>query len=113
MSPHPRLCLIVLLALSFTIALYPALVARGEIQPLQAAVWGATPAGIVGTIATEAVFALVLGFTARMIFEAINFGAYKYIPKPVDPDVICENVQRAVGRIKHAAAGLTARLVTA
>ncbi len=28
--------------------------------------------------------------------EAINFGAYKYIQKPVDPEVICDNVQRAV-----------------
>ncbi|MGD0523596.1 MAG: EAL domain-containing protein [Polyangiaceae bacterium] len=28
--------------------------------------------------------------------EAIDFGAYKYIPKPVDPDGICESVQRAV-----------------
>ncbi len=64
----------ILLALSFTLALYPALVARGEIHPLQAAIWGATAGGIIFTIATEAVFALVLGFTARMIFEAINFG---------------------------------------
>jgi EAL domain-containing protein (putative c-di-GMP-specific phosphodiesterase class I) len=28
--------------------------------------------------------------------EAIDFGAYKYIPKPVDHDLICESVQRAV-----------------
>ena len=28
--------------------------------------------------------------------EAIDFGAYKYIQKPVDPQVICESVQRAV-----------------
>jgi EAL domain-containing protein (putative c-di-GMP-specific phosphodiesterase class I) len=28
--------------------------------------------------------------------EAIDLGAYKYIPKPVDPDRLCEYVQRAV-----------------
>jgi EAL domain-containing protein (putative c-di-GMP-specific phosphodiesterase class I) len=28
--------------------------------------------------------------------EAIDFGAYKYIPKPVDHELICESVQRAV-----------------
>jgi EAL domain-containing protein (putative c-di-GMP-specific phosphodiesterase class I) len=28
--------------------------------------------------------------------EAIDYGAYKYIPKPVDPAMLCETVQRAV-----------------
>jgi len=43
--------------------------------------------------------------------EAIDFGAYKYIPKPIDPDVLCETVQRAVAlrrmaRVKREALAL-------
>ena len=29
--------------------------------------------------------------------EAIDYGAYKYIPKPIDSAVLCESVHRAVG----------------
>jgi flagellar biosynthetic protein FliR len=64
----------VLLALAVTMALFPMLVARGSVNPAQAAVWGATAGGIVGTIALEVICALVLGFTARLAFESISFG---------------------------------------
>lgn len=64
----------VLLSLAVTIALFPMLVARGNINPAQAAIWGATAGGIVGTIALEVLCALVLGYTARLSFEAIQFG---------------------------------------
>ncbi len=64
----------VLLSLSVTIALFPILVSRGEVRVGEAAIWGQTAAGIASTIGVETVFALLLGFTARMVFESINFG---------------------------------------
>jgi len=64
----------VLLALATTLALFPALVARGNINIADAAVWGSTTAGIIGTMTMEVLCALVLGFTAKIAFEAINFG---------------------------------------
>jgi len=65
----------VLLSLSVTLALFPALVSSGEVKPGEALIWGAQAGSIAGTIAMEVIIALVLGFTARMIFESINFGA--------------------------------------
>lgn len=64
----------ILLSLALSIALFPMLVARGHVQPGQAALWGSTASGIVGTIGTEAVCALILGYTARLAFESIQFG---------------------------------------
>jgi flagellar biosynthetic protein FliR len=64
----------ILLSLATTLALFPALVARGSIHPAEAAVWGATAGGIITTIALEIVCALVLGYTAKLAFEAITFG---------------------------------------
>lgn len=64
----------ILLSLATTLALFPALVARGNINIADAAVWGATTGGIIGTMTMEVLCALVLGFTAKMAFEAINFG---------------------------------------
>jgi flagellar biosynthetic protein FliR len=64
----------ILLSLSITIALFPMLVARGNVNPGDAAIWGATAGGIVGTIALEVLCALILGFTARLAFESIQFG---------------------------------------
>jgi flagellar biosynthetic protein FliR len=65
----------VLLALVLTVALFPALCAQGEVQPYDAAVWGATTGGIAGTIAGEVLVGLVLGFTAKLLFESVSFGA--------------------------------------
>lgn len=64
----------VLIALSFTIALFPALVARGLVHPAEAWKWGQTAGGIAGTIGSEVLFALVVGFIARLSFEAVSFG---------------------------------------
>jgi flagellar biosynthetic protein FliR len=64
----------ILLSLSITIALFPMLVARGNVNPAQAAVWGASAGGILGTISLEVLCALVLGYTARLGFEAVQFG---------------------------------------
>jgi flagellar biosynthesis protein FliR len=64
----------VLLSLSLSIALFPMLVARGSVQPGQAAIWGATAGGIVTTVLMEGICALILGYTARLAFESIQFG---------------------------------------
>lgn len=64
----------ILLSLAVTVALFPALVASGRVRPGEAQAWGATAGGIAGVITLEAVFALILGFTARLAFDAVNFG---------------------------------------
>lgn len=64
----------VLLSLAITIALFPALVSSGAVRPGEALAWGATVGGIATTVASEALLALILGYTARMAFDAINFG---------------------------------------
>lgn len=64
----------VLLSLAVSIALYPALVAGGFVRPGDAMIWGASAGGILGTMALEAIFALILGFVARIAFEAVSFG---------------------------------------
>ncbi|OFZ78276.1 MAG: hypothetical protein A2583_02335 [Bdellovibrionales bacterium RIFOXYD1_FULL_53_11] len=65
----------VLFALAVSFALYPALTSSGQVRPGDAAVWGATTGGIVSTVALEAVFGLVLGYTAKLLFDAIEVGA--------------------------------------
>lgn len=64
----------ILLSLSVSLALFPGLVARGYIHPNDALIWGATAGGIVGTIATEVLLGLVLGYVARLAFDSISFG---------------------------------------
>src|SRR6478735_6529521 len=63
-----------LLSLAITIALYPALVRRGQIQPGGALIWGASAGGIAGVVAMEAIFGLIMGFVARMVFDTVTFG---------------------------------------
>ncbi len=65
----------ILLALATTLALFPALLRSGQVSEADAAVWGASAAGIVTTVVVEAVFGLVLGFVAKMLFDSIAFGA--------------------------------------
>ncbi len=65
----------VLFSLAVTLALFPALVARGEVNPGEAIVWGATPGGILGTVTLEALFGFVLGYTGKLCFDAIHFGS--------------------------------------
>lgn len=64
----------ILLSLCVSITLFPALVSSGSVRPIEAARWATTPGGLVSTIGAEVIFALILGFTARLAFEAINFG---------------------------------------
>lgn len=65
----------VLFALIVTIALYPALVARSQVNPAEATVWAATSFGIVGTITLEALFGVAMGYVAKLLFDGINLGA--------------------------------------
>jgi flagellar biosynthetic protein FliR len=65
----------VLLALALSIALFPALVARGEVKPGDALIWGAQPGSLIGTIALEALFGVTLGYCAKLSFDTIQFGA--------------------------------------
>jgi flagellar biosynthetic protein FliR len=65
----------VLFALSITFALYPALVRTGAVHPGDALVWAATPSGIIGTIALEAIFGLTMGYVARLLFDGIGLGS--------------------------------------
>jgi flagellar biosynthesis protein FliR len=64
----------VLLALAISICVFPALLGSGQVRPQEARVWAATSGGIIGVVGAEAVFALVLGFTAKFAFDAISFG---------------------------------------
>ncbi|HAR41906.1 MAG TPA: hypothetical protein DCS07_04630 [Bdellovibrionales bacterium] len=64
----------VLLALVVTIALFPALVSSGQVKPGDALVWGASASGIISTITLEVLFALALGFVARIMFDGILMG---------------------------------------
>ncbi len=63
-----------LLSLAVTIALFPALIGSGYVRPSDSLVWGSTASGLVGTIALEVLFALVLSFIAKLAFEGVNFG---------------------------------------
>jgi flagellar biosynthesis protein FliR len=65
----------VLFALATTIALFPALVTTGQVKPGDALIWGRSAGGIAGVVALEALVALVLGYTARLLFDAISLGA--------------------------------------
>lgn len=65
----------VLLSLVIAYAVFPLLIASKVIHVKDASVWGATTGGIVGTIALEAMLALALGFTAKVIFDVIQIGA--------------------------------------
>ncbi len=65
----------VLFALGVSIALFPALVHRGDVRLADAYRWGSTSGGIVGTVFLEAVIGLVLGYTSKLCFEAISIGA--------------------------------------
>src|SRR6202022_774505 len=55
-------------------ALFPMLLAGGHVRPADAAIWSADAGSLIGTIAMEVVVALVLGYTARLAFQAVSFG---------------------------------------
>jgi flagellar biosynthetic protein FliR len=65
----------VLFSVAVTMALYPGLTKMGWVKVSDAAIWGATNSGIIMTIGSEVLIGLVLGFTAKLVFDAINIGA--------------------------------------
>lgn len=64
----------ILLALVISIVLFPALVASKQVTISDANSWGKTAGGIIGTVSSEVIFGLLLGYTARLLFESITFG---------------------------------------
>lgn len=64
----------VLLSLTVTVAIFPTLIRTNVLRPDDAAVWGTTAFGLVGTIVKEAALGLTLGFVAKVFFEAISVG---------------------------------------
>lgn len=64
----------VLLSLALSVAIFPSLVARGWIQPAQASVWASQTSTLVSTVVMEAVFGLIMGYIARLIFDGLQMG---------------------------------------
>lgn len=65
----------ILLSLAMTLAIFPGLVKEGFVRPGDAAIWAATTWGVIRTIGQEVLVALVLGFTAKLVFDTIQIGA--------------------------------------
>jgi flagellar biosynthetic protein FliR len=65
----------VLLALSLTLMMFPVLLSTGQVNPADAAVWGASAGGLIGMTVAEVAFGLAVGFCSRMVFFAIEAGA--------------------------------------
>ncbi|MDR3606771.1 MAG: flagellar biosynthetic protein FliR [Oligoflexia bacterium] len=99
----------ILLSLSASMALFPGLVASGVIHPSDASVWGASVQGIIFTIGAEVIFALILGYVARLAFETIHFGgnlvgnfmgfgiASTYDPNMQSQTQVVAEIQAAIG----------------
>ncbi len=64
----------ILLALAVSLVIYPTLVSNGVIVPSRMSVWTSSASGIIQVITLEALFALALGFSAKIIFMAIQIG---------------------------------------
>jgi flagellar biosynthesis protein FliR len=64
----------VLLSLAVSVALFPAMIASGEVRPNDAMRWGASASSLAGVMAFETVFALIIGFVSRLAFDAVSFG---------------------------------------
>jgi flagellar biosynthesis protein FliR len=64
----------ILLALSISFILFPALVSQGWVNPDEANVWASSLGGIVGVVSLEVLVGLTLGFVAKIIFDAIQIG---------------------------------------
>ncbi len=65
----------ILLSLAITLAIFPGLVKQGFVRPGDAVIWAATTFGIARTIFQEVLVGLVLGYTAKLVFDAIQIGA--------------------------------------
>lgn len=65
----------VLFSVAVTLVLFPALVRSGLVVPAQAAVWSRTATGIAQVVGLEALFGVLMGYTAKLVFDAIAFGS--------------------------------------
>lgn len=65
----------VLFGLAITIMVFPVLVSTGQVRPGDAVVWSSSVMGIVGTIAKEVLFGVVLAYVVKLIFDAVQVGA--------------------------------------
>lgn len=65
----------VLLSLSVSFALFPGLLKSGAVNVADTVIWSATVGGIVSTIGSEVLVGLLLGYTAKLVFDAINIGS--------------------------------------
>ena len=65
----------VLLSLAVTLAIFPGLIRQGSVRAGDAVIWASSTWGIIRTIGQEALVALVLGYTAKLVFDAIQIGA--------------------------------------
>ena len=65
----------VLFSVAITLVLFPALVRTGLVIPAQAEVWSSSAMGIATVVGLEALFGVLLGYTARLVFDAIHFGS--------------------------------------
>ncbi len=65
----------ILFSLAVTFTLFPTLIKSGDLKPAEAAIWGAQTGTVITTIGLEVFFGLVLGFTSRLLFDAIHFGS--------------------------------------
>jgi|GEM_PF-317202 len=63
-----------LLSLVLSYSVMPTLVSQGWVIPSQSLVLGSSTSGLLCTLAIEGVFALMLGYIARLAFEVITFG---------------------------------------
>src|SRR5689334_15350346 len=65
----------ILLALAVSVVLFPSLVGSGYVRPYEAQIWGRTTSTLVGTVLSEVILGLILGYTARLVFDAISIGS--------------------------------------
>ena len=65
----------ILFALATSFVLFPALEARGIIQPEKALVWSSSPGLMAGAVIAEVMIGVVLGYASKLSFDALSFGS--------------------------------------
>ena len=62
----------VLFSLAISLCCFPFLMSSGQVDPSAASIWGASVSGIAGTVVLEALCGVALGYSARLLFMAIQ-----------------------------------------
>lgn len=65
----------ILFSVAVTTVLFPPLVRTGMVVPAQAQVWASSAMGIARVVGLEALFGVLMGYTAKLVFDAIAFGS--------------------------------------